>query len=168
MQGKERGFTLIELIVALTVAAILSLMTHHIATETLPRYQVHAATNLLLGLIQEARAGAMTEGNRFICDSNHGCGKFEETRKLLLGHDQNGDGELQDQEVIQQYRLPGNTRLIWRRFQGNALVFHGSGNAHFQNGSFYICNDVSARRIVMNWIGRTRVEKANTDNCNQP
>lgn len=163
---QQQGFTLLELLVGLSVAGIILVCVSHAWSDLLPRYQVRTATMTLHSLIRQARAGAITDGNRMLCDGQTGCSKFEKTQKVWMGFDQNDDGALSASEIIEHYRLPGATRLVWKRFKGDALVFHNRGNSHFQNGSFYLCNNVAARRIVMNWIGRPRVETAKPEDCN--
>lgn len=162
---QQQGFTLLELLVGLSVAGILLVCVSHAWNDLLPRYQVRTATMTLHSLIRQARAGAITDGNRMLCDGQTGCSKFEKTQKVWMGFDQNDDGALSASEIIEHYRLPGATRLVWKRFKGDALVFHNRGNSHFQNGSFYLCNHVAARRIIMNWIGRPRVETAKPEDC---
>jgi len=155
---QQQGFTLIELLVSLSVAGILVACASHAWNDLLPRYQVRSATMTLHSLIRQARAGAISDGNRMLCDG-------QTTQKVWMGFDQNNDGTLSASEIIEHYQLPGATRLVWKRFKGDALVFHNRGNSHFQNGSFYLCNHVAARRIVMNWIGRPRVETAKPEDC---
>ena len=161
----HQGFTLAELMITLAVAAIALGGASHAFNDMLPRYRVSSAAAMMHGLIRKARADAISHGNQMICDGLHGCGHFGSTRLIWVGYDKNGDNQLSDTEIREHYQLPSGTQLVWRRFKGNALKFHNRGNAHFQNGSFYICNKIAARRIVMNWIGRPRVEDANPDDC---
>jgi len=162
----QSGLTLIELLVAISMAFILACAALHSWTNLIPRYQIQGAAATFHSLIRQARAEAITDGNRMICDGQRGCGEFRTTRKVWMGHDRNGDGQLDTAEILEYYQLPGKTRLVWKRFKGSALTFHNRGISHFQNGSFYLCNDVAARRIVMNWIGRPRVEAAKPEDCN--
>lgn len=82
-----------------------------------------------------------------------------------MGKDSNQNGQLDAGEIIETLQLPGNTTLDWKRFNGNSLTFYHSGISHFQNGSFYICNKRAGRKIVMNWIGRTRIETLPSNRC---
>ena len=162
---QQYGLTLIEILTSITIIGVLSVCASYAWNDIIPRYQVRTATMTLHSLIRQARAGAITDGNRMICDGQNGCNKFEETQQVWMGFDRNNGGNLNASEIIEHYQLPGQTRLIWKRFKGNALVFHNKGNSHFQNGSFYLCNPVAARRITMNWIGRPRVETAKPEDC---
>jgi type IV fimbrial biogenesis protein FimT len=111
------------------------------------------------------RADAMGTGDRLLCDGNSDCSTFGRTRSLVMGHDRNGDQRLSKMEVLRKLQLTGKVILVWKRFRGTFLGYEANGNSRFQNGSFYICNDVAARRIVMNWIGRPRIEAATPGDC---
>ena len=162
---QERGLTLVELLAATTLLLIILSSTHHAFSRFIPLMQVKSAAAEVHSVIRRARLDAMNKGNTWLCDGNHRCEKFTATQHLIMATDRNGDGEIHTSEISEHYHMPGDTVLVWKRFRGKALVFHNRGIAHFQNGSFYICNEVAARRIVMNWVGRPRVEPASPDDC---
>lgn len=155
----SKGFTLLEALVSAAILAIFATITHTLFTDFIPRYQVISSAYSVHNLILKARAGALSDrSQRMICAGNTGCSTFNQTDSLIMGRDDNQNGQLETGEVIESLNFPGNTTLEWKRFNGNSLVFHSSGISHFQNGSFYICNKHAGRKIVMNWIGRTRIE----------
>ena len=57
---QQQGFTLLELLVGLSVAGILLVCVSHSWNDLLPRYQVRTATMTLHSLIRQARAGAVS------------------------------------------------------------------------------------------------------------
>ncbi|MZR61363.1 GspH/FimT family protein [Alcanivorax sp. DP30] len=163
--SRQKGFTLIDLMLMTLLLAMLSAIASHTWSSVISRYRVTTATSNIHALLRSARANAISEGSQMICDGDHGCSRFEITRTLWAGHDQNGDGKLSRSEISEHYSLPEGVTLTWKRFRGNALIFGNRGITHFQNGSLYICNKITARRIVMNWIGRPRVETADPEDC---
>ena len=162
----SQGFTLLEALVTATILATFAAFTHTLLTDFIPRYQVISSAYDVHNLILKARAGALSDrSQRIICAGDTGCSTFNQTDSLIMGRDDNQNGELETGEVIDSLNFPGNTTLEWKRFNGNSLVFHSSGISHFQNGSFYICNTRAGRKVVMNWIGRTRIETLPTNTC---
>ncbi|MCG8415805.1 MAG: GspH/FimT family pseudopilin [Pseudomonadales bacterium] len=160
------GFTLMEALIAVMISVILMMLSHTIVTQLVPKYQVITAAHAINNFMLAARAGAMSSHNhRMLCSGDSGCKKFTPSRSLIVGMDANDNNELEKHEILGEYKLPGDTRLHWKRFRGNALVFNRYGISHFQNGSFYICNETAARRLVMNWIGRTRLETVPVSDC---
>ena len=161
----QGGFTLVELVVALILVTTLSMVAQQGWQKIIPRYRVKVATADMHALIRKARADALSQGQQLLCDGERGCSRFETTGEIHVGHDRNQDGLLSDTEITEVYRLPKGVTVTWKRFRGNALKFGHRGIAHFQNGSFYVCSSNSAKRIVMNWIGRPRIEAATLEDC---
>ncbi|MCP4996559.1 MAG: prepilin-type N-terminal cleavage/methylation domain-containing protein [Gammaproteobacteria bacterium] len=160
---EKTGFTVLECLAALSILTILAMIAHNIGAPMIREHRVIAATNSVAGLIREARANAITDGNRLICDGERGCSSFKRTRLLIEGRDKNQNSALEDHEIQHYLQLPNNTWLEWKRFRGKHLVYSNRGVTRFQNGHFLICNGSSGRKIIMNWIGRTRIEKAGSE-----
>jgi len=162
---RHRGFTLMELIVTLTVLAVLLSAAHNLHNDWLPKQRVVAASNRVLGFIHQARAHALTHGTTYLCDGDSLCDQFKPTRSLLLAGDANHDGKVAASDIIEYLELPEGTTLTWRRFRGKALRYGRRGHLHYQNGHFLICNQNHARKIIMNVIGSARIEPANPLQC---
>lgn len=160
---KKTGFTLLECLTALSTLSVLAMIAHNIGLPMIQEYRVIAATNSVAGLIREARANAMTDGNRLICDGERGCSSFKRTTILIEGRDTNMNNALEKSEIHHHVKLPSDTWLEWKRFRGTHLRYRNRGATRFQNGHFLICSGNKGRKIIMNWIGRTRIEKAGTD-----
>tara|TARA_Y100001934_G_scaffold282977_1_gene399664 strand:+ start:6033 stop:6530 length:498 start_codon:yes stop_codon:yes gene_type:complete len=162
---KNTGFTLLECLTSLTILSILAMAAYKIGIPLIQEHRVLAATHSVAGLIREARANAITDGNRLICDGTHGCSSFKRTSLLIEGRDSNHNNSLERNEIRHYLQLPSDTWLEWRRFRGSYLSYRRGGVTRFQNGHFLICNGDKGRKIVMNWIGRTRIEKAGAKDC---
>lgn len=164
-RSRRRGFTLMELMIALIVLAVLLSAGHGLHNDCLPKQRVIAASNRVLGFIHQARAHALTHGTTYLCDGNSLCDRFKPTNTLLLAQDKNDDGRIQPAEVIEKLELPKSTRLIWKRFRGESLRYGRRGTLFYQNGHFLICNQHYARKVIMNVIGTARIERTNADQC---
>jgi len=163
--GQARGFTLLELMVTLTIVAILLTAGHDLHSDWLPEQRVVAASNRVLGFIHQARAHAFSQGLTYLCDGDSLCDQFNPTTSLLLARDPDRDGRIGAADVIERLDLPTGTTLIWRRFRGDALRYGRRGNLYYQNGHFLICNQDHARKVVMNVIGTARIEGADAAAC---
>ncbi|EKF74495.1 hypothetical protein A11A3_08740 [Alcanivorax hongdengensis A-11-3] len=165
LHHRANGFTLLELLFCIAIMAVLVISAHNAVSDWLPKERVVAGTNNVLGMILEARANAMTGAGYLICDGLQNCQHFGKTNKLIMGSDSNGNHTLEKKEIERVLTLPPGTWLTWKRFRGTALVYRHSGKAYFQNGHFLVCNKHHARKIIMNWIGRPRVEAASASHC---
>ena len=164
-RSRRRGFTLMELMIALIVLAVLLSAGHGLHNDWLPKQRVVAASNRVLGFIHQARAHALTHGTTYLCDGNSLCDRFKPTRSLLIASDADNDGKVAASEIIEHLELPEGTTLIWRRFRGKALRYGRRGNLYYQNGHFLICNQDHARKVIMNVIGTARIETADARLC---
>lgn len=150
-----------ELLACLVIAGVLASTALPLMTRFVAEQRVVSATNSLLSLMRLARAEAMTGGPVLLCDSNHACSSFESTQQLILTRADSTPPHIEPKpgsSPLATLTLPGDVHVAWRRFRGDALVFHRSGILHFQNGHFLVCNRHAGRRIIMNWAGRPRVE----------
>lgn len=163
------GFTAGELLVCLLVASIVVTVALPSMVRIVAEQRVVSATDNLLGLMRLARAEAMTGGPVLLCDLNHSCARFETTQHMMLARANSTPPHTEPEpgiDPLATLTLPSNVRVSWRRFRGDALLFHHSGTLHFQNGHFLVCNQHASRRIVMNWAGRPRVEnRGRADPC---
>nr|WP_240548906.1 GspH/FimT family protein [Alloalcanivorax xenomutans] len=160
-----RGFTLVELLITLTLMILLLSAGVHWQKEGLPRHRVVSASNQVLGLIHYARAEALTRGPIFLCDGSSHCDRFQTTSSLLLARSGDGIATITDDDVFHRLDLPEGTTLTWRRFRGTALRYERRGNLYYQNGSFLICNQGQGRRIVMSVMGTARIEPISGGDC---
>lgn len=99
---RAAGFTLIELMVTIGIAAILLALALPTFTESIRSNRVSTATNQMLATINLARADAVrSKSQSWVCPSNTaktGCGT-DWAEGMLVWTDENGDGTRTDAEV---------------------------------------------------------------------
>ena len=160
-----KGFTLPELAITLVIVSIIAAASSPTIRYNLDKARVVSATNNILGLIQLARSTSLSHRQVYLCDALNNCNAFNKTNTLQLSHPSHAEDGTISFDVLRELTLPTHTYVQWRRFRGDALIFHNDGRAHFQNGHFLICGQSSARKIVMNWAGRPRVETVPINGC---
>lgn len=157
---EKYGLSLPECLIVLALFAIVATIAPPTLSRMLDEQRVVAATNQVQGLMRLARSHAMTTGPVLLCDAQSDCSTFDTTSALILINAESGSlaaAPASGQKPLHHLQLPANTRIVWRRFRGNALIFQPSGILYFQNGHFLLCSGEARRRIVMNWSGRPRV-----------
>lgn len=160
MRGK--GFTLLELLVTLTIAALLLGYALPGWTALMKKSQVSESVRQLTQAIQLARNSALAHHRMVtVCPSADGlhCGSGWGGGLLVFTGD---DLVIDEEERLGVF--PGTTanRVEWRAFRrSSVLQFQANGATYAHNGSFVICppdRDVRyARAIVLNKIGRPRI-----------
>lgn len=182
MQSDHEGFTLIELMATLAVAAILLTVGMPSMREFIERNRVSAYTNLLVGALQLAKSEAIKRGNLVIlCKSNaagNGCNPSGAWKDgWLLYADMNADKAytpgtdtlIRRHEATSQLSITTGSKLAcWIGFSPNGIP-EGSGTGCagrlVGNDTFSICaSNPSAtrhgRRVIINSTGRIRTEDA--------
>ena len=176
----QRGFTLVELMMVVAVTSVLLGFGVPSMTALMNSNQLTAATNALMASMRLARSEAFKRNGRVVlCKSRDGVtcttsGGWEQG--WLVFHDANGDGDhSQDEVVIERGNpLPGNLRLTGNSTVARYVSFVASGSTRmmgggFQAGTLTVCNQslerAEARQIVINAVGRPRVQKVAVDSC---
>ena len=140
-----RGFTFIELLTALLIAALLGFLAYPSFSEILQRVHTTSRVNSLIGLVRFARQTAVTQ-RRWItlCPAlADSCTNSSDwTTGIMAFADLNRDGSRQPLEPVlaHQSTLDPGERLSWRSFRRrNYLQFRSAGYTNWQNGSFLYC-----------------------------
>ena len=169
---KECGFTLIELIVTITILAIIvsiALPSYHSFMErqehsqmlALVRNSTHLAKNLAVTHHQQI----------VICASENlnTCSNNQWDKGMLIFTDQNNNKTLDPNEMIHQ-KLKTNLKYGNLKWDGgvanpNTLTFMGdTGLPRGSQGSFHYCSLKTAQnntRYVVNQMGHVRAEVSN-------
>jgi type IV fimbrial biogenesis protein FimT len=155
-----KGVTLIELICALAIISISTLIAAPAFDRLIQEQRVVQSTNRIIGLMRLGRSEALSYGEIMLCDARQSCLRFDHTDQLGLYRT---DGAQNPQQSVTHLQLPDGVSIRWRRFRGNALIFRYDGRAHYQNGHFFVCNRHTARKIIMSWSSHARIEKAEPD-----
>lgn len=163
-----RGFTLVELLVAMVVMLLLLEGSLGFAHNTLPAMRLTSDANQVIGLLGQARSHALGHEPVLVCALDSHCDKFPDSNGLMLVVDSNGNQRHDpDEPVLAIARLHPDTRLSWNSFrkQPNLSYLQG-GTAYFQNGNLLLCHQGRASKVIVNWIGKPRVEKvSDADAC---
>ncbi|MBL4852096.1 MAG: GspH/FimT family pseudopilin [Gammaproteobacteria bacterium] len=159
-----RGFTLIELMVTLTIAAILVTLSTSFG-NLLQRNELTTVVNTLVADMNFARSEAIKTGTEvIICITQDGlnCAKGDRWHDgWMVYYDKDGDRRRDDDEPLtrQQSALSGTTSIIYNgRPVDNYVRFQASGTTNY-NGTFAICNSRNTalkRALVLSNTGRLR------------
>lgn len=180
LRDNARGFTLLELIVVVAIAAILAGTGVPSMTSLVRSAKLTSATNDLFGSFMMARSEAVKRQSRVVvCKSSNGvtcasAGGWEQG--WIVFHDPNNNGARESSEHVVQYaqalssdlHLSGNlnvSRYVSYSASGTAKLSSGA----FQAGTITLCNvsrsASEARQIILNSSGRPRVQKTKVPSC---
>lgn len=169
----SRGFTLVELLIAIAILSILSTLASGLWTELHTRMTAKATINAIINSLALARNQAMTKqsdilvcgsSNALTCDNHWQAGIL-----VLLDADKNGTPE-HPEDVIGFYKTPAiEGTLSWRGFgSNNGVSYNRMGQASVSNGSFTFCPTTRdphyARQVVINRGGRVRMSRDSDGN----
>ncbi len=162
---RVRGVSLLELLLTLTIAAILTGLAYPSFSAFLARVQTTTRINDLVTLIRFARHAAIVE-QRWVglcpAQGERCTGTANWESGIMVFADDNRDGDRQSGETLLAYQaaLAPGERLRWRAFRRqNHLQFRARGYTNWQNGTFLYCpadGDVRyAKGLILNIQGRT-------------
>lgn len=174
------GFTLVELLMVLSVMAVLVTFAVPSFSGMLNSSKLTAASNSLLSSIYLARSEAIKRGSRVaLCKSVDGIscvpgGGWEQG--WIVFHDSNNNGERDAGETIIEriHPLPGALRLTGNATVAKYVSFLSTGGTKlvgggFQAGTLTVCNQSGAggeaRQIILNAVGRPRVQRVSATAC---
>lgn len=162
---KQQAFTLVELLVALAIAALLTGLAYPAFTDLIARVHATSRVNDLVGIIRFARHAAIN-GGRWVtlCPAvEESCANSANWESgIMVFEDRNRDGRRQPEEPLLGYlpQFDEGERLSWRSFRRrNFLQFRSEGYTNWQNGSFHYCPASRDARygkvLIVNIQGRT-------------
>ena len=166
MQKHESAFTLIELLITITVAAVVLTIGVPGFERVIERNQLATNVNTLVSSMNFARSEAIKRNKRVkICDSTDSvnCGLGNYSQGWMIFIDENDDDDLDaatDELIFVQGAFPNNISIDPNLSTGANDISYLTGGRANRNGNFIICknNDVSkARVIVIDMNGRARL-----------
>lgn len=174
------GFTLIEAMVVLTVLGILAVVAMPAMGRIADSARLTALSNDFLSAMHVARSEAIKRNRSVaLCKSANGVeclasGGWEQG--WIVFHDPNNNGMADPGEPIvhRAPSLPPGFTFSGNQNVSRYISFTPMGrtrllNGGFQAGTLTLCKfmapDIGARQIVINVLGRARVEKAPADVC---
>ena len=167
-----KGFTLIELMLAIAILSITSMFSIGGFSELLAKQKVITDTNQIVSLITYSRNLAITQKTNIrICGlaNNLACSRNWATIQVQAeNNNQKNLLELSKTDLTTNYQLKGNYSSIdWSSFQRkNYLSFNPRGYTNHQNGTLYLCHNTYPalhRAIVVSKSGRTLIKKAHPE-----
>ena len=180
--GRSSGFSLIEVIVVMALAATLLSIAIPAFSSMMAQNQLAAATNAARGALMAARQSAVTKGRSVsICAGtpDAGCTGNWSVGSWLVFEDDDHSGDFDaDEQVVRHGRVPalgGAVRLDANGPLRTALVYVPMGHAERVSGAFgagrlRVCVehdlDANARELVISASGRVRLQERDFDgNC---
>ena len=163
------GRTLIEMLTALTVIAVLTTQGHQHFPAMMARQASTTQINWLVGAIHYTRHAAVTrKATVTLCPgSPHstGCeGDWEDG--LIAFTDHNEDAQINEKDTLIQYMAAVPTRgtFTWRSFRRRRyLQMTELGYTNYQSGNFVFCpydqTLIEPRQIILNAQGRVRINR---------
>jgi type IV fimbrial biogenesis protein FimT len=158
----NRGFTLIDLLIVLSIVAILSALTLS-AFPVIEKYQVERNAKSVIQAVMYGRSLAISEGKSiFICPSNDGqvCDKDWSSTMLVYRNQDNDLNYGPQDELVYRFELTSqSSRVRWGSFRRkDYLELLPTGMTNFQNGTFTVCskskNTSTAIPVIINVAGR--------------
>jgi type IV fimbrial biogenesis protein FimT len=161
-----RAFTLVELVVALAIAALLMATGVHGLGAWLTEQQLRDRADALLHALQLARSEAIKRGTRVdVCPAASACagGPLPWEDGWIIVADTAREGQpaiLRERKAADGITIRGNRPVadyVSSTSQGRARRFDGA----LQIGTFTVCRPgLRARKVVLASSGRARVETA--------
>jgi type IV fimbrial biogenesis protein FimT len=160
--AKQRGFTLVELMVVVAVVAILASAALPSFSDLLSRQRVSVEANRLLGDLQYARAEAVTRHHEVVvCPaSRQSCvGGGDWSRGWMVFVDGNENGQRDGNDLVLKVGQSGQIGRLYSSSARPRVRFKPDGSAGGNNATITVCsNDASrARAIIVSNPGRSRV-----------
>lgn len=139
-----RGFTLIELMVVVLIAALVLAAGAPALQDLASEQQLAAAANEFFHSVQLTRSEALRHGRRA-------------EMRPVAGNDWHSGWEIMIGEHVVSRRpaLAGDISVAYTT--GGELVAYQPGGQPVTRGSWYFSQDRQARVVVINFLGRVRV-----------
>lgn len=169
-QPRQRGLTLIELLVTLSIAVILVTIAVPSFQDFFRRNRIESATSDLMATLSYARSEAIRRGVRVsVCRSNTGTNCTTtapwQSGWIVFTNPNNDNNVDPGEEILRvQQALPAPITL--NSDFTNRITYQPDGRiTNNVGGSFFVCHGSTtqnARRIAVIGTGRARVEVATT------
>lgn len=166
----QRGVTLQELLVVISIVVTLAIASTTLFRDFIPRQSLIGRANNLVGLIYHAREQAVGSGPVLLCAMDTLCDDFDHANGLILISDDNDNfSKDSNEKILREFRLPDGMTMQWRSFRGKPwLRFDSDARSWYQNGHYLLCMKNYGLKVIVTRIGRPRVAKGgvSTTLCN--
>jgi type IV fimbrial biogenesis protein FimT len=157
---QQRGITLFDLLVTLSIAAILFTTAFSGLAKLKTRSELMADKNSLLTLVKSARQTAITHNTyTTICHlEDNVCTDFASPLTAFTDHNNNKTLNFGD-NVIAMTTINTNATIYWNRH--NRLRFEPNGRAGGFNGTLKYCMGKRNFNLIISNVGRLRTNNTN-------
>jgi type IV fimbrial biogenesis protein FimT len=171
MKHKTTGFTLIELILTLSIVSIILSLAIPSFTQFLDKSKVRANTQRLVQVLQLSRTTAISENVLVtVCPTDNGAdcrSDWSQGYMSFKDNDGNRSFDSIDEKLFEFISNDEKSVISWRAFGiKSSLQWLTTGITNHQNGTFELCYDNNAelaRGLFITKAGRIRYSK-DTDN----
>lgn len=168
-----RGYSLVELVIGLGVASLITVWSYPGLSDMLLRAQAKTGINRLVSAVNFTRMTAITRYRTTTLCALKNTGKcgaaWQGELTVFLDGNQNGFWENGEEVIARIAGLNDGSSVRWRSF-GNRqyLQFTPMGYTSYQNGNFVVCperdNARLARQLIINVQGRARLNHVRDKN----
>lgn len=170
---QRNGFTLIDLILTLSIVSILISIALPNFSAQIKQAQVKTATNSLLEAINLTRTQAVMTNKRATIRKQN---EWSEGWEIFIDADNDGIRDANEQLIKMQEKFNG-IKIVTNRPITNNVSYIGTGESRsasgtsgggFQAGTFTICPTAKGKgvQLILARGGRVRVAKIDEDKCN--
>lgn len=171
MNRRHAGLTLIELLMTLAIASLVIASAMPSMERFLAQQNLVSQANRVLGMIHEARAEGAYRSAMLICSASSQCDNFRgPSTGLILVADHNNNLRLDNGDtLLEELLMPEGMTIEWRSFRMKPwLRINRFGVAYYQNGHFLLCYRGQARKVVLNYQAKARVQREPADPARCP
>ncbi|HET7570471.1 MAG TPA: GspH/FimT family pseudopilin [Gammaproteobacteria bacterium] len=159
MTGRNKGFTLIELMVTIAVAAILVTAGVPAFNQFVQENRMAAQVNSLVRALNIARSEAVSERTTtVVCASSDQMKCITDWNKgWIVFADKNGDGKVESGELLHVFpAIDGNNTLT--ATLGATTIGYDPSGISTTSGTFTLCDahNTSARAVIVSPAGAVR------------
>ncbi len=167
-QDQDQGFTLVELLVTLTVLAVVLAIAIPTFNSSLESVRQRTLVNQLLADLNFARSRAITTRRPVsLCAGAASCDdQAMWSGQVLIFDDLDANGMIDETDVtLRTTAVTPSHSWKWRNFrQQRHMTFKPDGTTHSLNGTFILCrHETPLRKIVINITGRARLDAPKAD-----
>ena len=169
------GFTLTELMVVLTITAILIIYSAPSFIDLIRANRLSTQTNIFITAMNLARSEAISRNERVLLCIHNGnqCGTTDQWEQgWIVFADQNGNSTIDTGELIRQFEPLQTGYLLRPNISTSSLIYYGDGRVRRGSGglplvTFRLCAPDAVtgkiaertKELVINASGRMRIQK---------
>ena len=159
---KNLGFSLLELMITLAIVAILSTISIPLGNNLIIVHRCHVIETRLLSALNMARTAAITHHQLVtFCpsvDQKYCIADWQLSWLVFVNVSVTGKVKI-SQNILRVYNRLAYGKLTFKAFPTNRYFrFSPNGFSYNQNGTFSFCYQHKGWRIIINRLGRIRVE----------